>query len=344
MKFKLVQLATLLTFVMAIMMLAPLQKGIGGDPSAHIPSIWINGDPRYLKDGTKNELYGELETPENPGPDLIGTAVDPRGRSFNELCGTYGDESVGCFAWYYRGGKLSDSVAHGKEKTDTTSDRHLTTYKQNIYTIYLNGSAQTTADQALGKLEPGIREAEAIELSAAHESESFQGQGKIWLEIYETDYHVPHYRAGAAGLYNAGEYTGCNTHTADEYYFRPDSESVLKVVVHIESIKEKRTGGINVGGDFKGANANFTHTWDWERGLFNTKGRGYGMEASVGSWWQAYWNPEIKKQKKIAYVTGNVENAELLTVIAVYHKRRSWCPYDSGYSQTPRAYLPHVEK
>ena len=335
MKFKSIQLATLLTFVMAIMMLSPLQEGLGGDPSAHVPSLWINGD-------STSDNYGKLETPADPGTDLIGTAVDPRGKSFNEMCGTNGDESVGCFAWYYRGGKLSDSVGHEKETTDTTSDRHLTTYKQNIYTVYLNGSAQTTANQALGSLDPGISEAEAIELSAAHESESFQGQGKITLEIYKTDYHVPQYRAGgAAGFYNAGEYSGCETRTSDEYYFRPDSESVLKVVVHIENVKEKRAGGIDVGGDFKGANANFTHTWEWEKSWFKTKGRGFGMSASVGGWWTAYWNPVIKVQEKSATVNGYVENAGLATVIAEFDKRNSWCPNDTGYSQTPRAYVPH---
>lgn len=331
MKLRLIQLTGLFAFVMAIMMLVPLDEGVGGDPSAHVPDLWINGD-------ATSDNYGKLETPDNPGPHLIDTAVDPRRKSFNEMCGTNGDESVGGFAWYYRGGKLSDSEGHKKEKEDTTSDEHLNTYKQNVYTIYLNGSAQTSATEASGSLDPGISDPEGIALSAAHETESFKGMGKIDLEIYQTDYHDPKYK------YRNGKfryYVGCDTHTSDEYYFRMKAPKVLKVVVHIEEVTKSRSGSISGGVSAKGASSSFTYEWSWAGKYWKKKGLGFGMKASVGGWSAAYWDPVIKLQKKSATVDGNVEDATLPTLEAEYDKRNSWCPPDSsGHSA---ANVPHVK-
>ena len=64
------------------------------------------------------------------------------------------------------------------------------------------------------------------------------------------------------------------------------------------------------------------------------------MEASVGGWWAAYWNPEIKLQEKSATVYGNVEDAGLPTLKAEFDKRNSWCPPNSMLEQL--YYTPHV--
>ncbi len=337
MKLRLIQLTGLFAFVVAILMLAPPDEGIGGAPSSHVPSIWINGDPA----NSDAPDYGRPKTPDNPGIHLIGEDEDPRGKSFNEMCGTNGEESVSGFAWYYRGGKVSDSDGHQAEhdiddpNVNTNSDTHLTTFKQNIYTLYLNGYASTSANEASGSLDPGISEAESIELSAAHQQEPFHGQGKITLEIEKTDYHIPQYEHT-----HDAYYIGCKTQTSDEYYFRPVSESVIKVIVHIKNVKEKRKGSISGSINAKGASSSFTHEWEWEKGWFWTKGRGFGMKASVGGSWDAFWKPEIKLQKKTAVVNGNIENAGLPTLNAEYAKRKSWCPPDS--SGTSEAYVPHL--
>ena len=327
MKFKLAQLATLLTFVMAILMLSLLDEVKAGDPSAHMPDLWINGD-------STSDNYGKLETPDNPGLHLIGQAEDPRGKSFNEMCGTNGDESVSGFAWYYKGGMMDNPSAHA---ADPNASNHATEHVQTIYTLYLNGSASTSAKEASGSLDPGIEHAESIELPAAHNTRSFKGQGKITLNIKKTDYHVPNLSSGDKSMH----YSGCITHTSDEYYFRPPSESAIKVLVNIENVKEKRTGAINVGGQFKGAGGQFTHSWEWEKSWFKTKGRGFGMRASAGGWWKAYWNPEIKLQEKSAEVNGWVQKAGLPTLKAEFDKRNSWCPPDT-YSTTPPEYIPHL--
>lgn len=254
MKFKLIKLTSLLTFVMAIMMLAPLHEGISGDPSAHMPDLWIDGDP-YLDDGTKNDRYGKYDTPNNPGPHLINTAVDPRERSFNEMCGTNGDESVSGFAWYYKGGMFDDPAAHA---ADPNGPNHGTAHVQTIYELYLNGSASTSANEASGSLDPGISHAESIELPADHSTRSFKGLGKIKLDIYITNYHVPiHTTSGPGG--SEYYYRGCKTHTSDFYYFKPGGWEVIKVLVNIKNVKEKRTGSISAGVESKGASSSFTH-------------------------------------------------------------------------------------
>lgn len=66
------------------------------------------------------------------------------------------------------------------------------------------------------------------------------------------------------------------------------------------------------------------------------------MSASVGGWWQAIWNPEIKLQQKRAEVDGWVREASLPTLIAQYATRKSVCPPDTGYSQTQRVLIPHL--
>ncbi len=329
MKLKLGQLTVLFAFVVTIMMLVPQDKGFSGDLSDHMPDLWINGDPANSNDVD----YGRLRTPDNPGIQLIGGVEDPRGKSFNEMCGTNGDESVSGFAWYYGGGMMDDPSAHA---ADPDGPNHDTAFVQNVYTLYLNGSASTSASEASGSLDPGIRDAEAIELPAAHNTRSFKGQGKITLDIPSLDYHEPRYD-------HNNYYRGCTTKTSKTYYFKPTHESVLKVLVNIENVKEKRTGSINVSGDFKGASSSFTHEWEWEKSWNKQKGRGFGMRASVGGWWEAFNYPVLKLQGKTAKVDGWVQSAGLPTLQAEFDTRNSPCPPNSsGYSSTPSDYVPHV--
>ena len=327
MKLKLIQLTVLFAFVVSIVMLAPPDEGLGRDPSFHVPDLWINSD-------------GDYETPDNPGYDLINKTEDPRGKNFNKVCGSPGDEFVSGLAWYYRGGKLSDSSGHEKEKDPKKKEsrEHISTYKQNVYKIYLDGFAKTSATEASGRLEPGIEHAESIELSTAHSQETFKGQGRITLEIPEMKYHVPQYRYYGFGRFKY--YRGCKTKISDEYYFKPNADSVLKVIVNIENVREKRTGSIMVGGEFKGASSSFIHSWEWEKSWFKTRGRGFGMEASLGGSYRAFWYPEIKLQGKTAEVYGNVEDARLPILNAEYDTKKSWCPPDS--SGTSSDYVPHL--
>ncbi len=331
MKLRLIQLTGLFAFVVVILMLTPPDKGFGGAPLSHLPSKWIN-------------TSGYLSTPDNPGIHLIGKAEDPRGKSFYEICGTNGDESVSGFAWYYRGGKVSDSSGHDDEhdpkykndpNVDTNSDRHLTTYQQNIYVVQLSGSASTSAKKASGSLNPSISNPSVIKLSTAHQQEDFDGQGKITLDIPALYYHVPRY-----DWHN--RYLGCDTEFSETYYFKPTPESDLKAVVHIEEVTETRTGSIDVAGEFKGASSSFTYTWEWKKLFRKRKGRGFGMKASVGGWWAAHLNEELKLQGKTAEVYGNVEEARLPIINAEFDTINSWCPPDNGYSRTQRKYIPHV--
>lgn len=250
--------------------------------------------------------------------------------------------TIGGFAWYYRGGKIDDSTAHKENPNMPNHNKH---FKQNVYKLYLSGYASTSANGASCSLDPGIEHPESIELPASHTTRSFKGQGAITLDIPAIDYHVPKYDY-------SNRYLGCETKTAERYCFIPleieengvvkKEEEVIKVLVNIENVTEKRTGSISVGGAVKGANANFTHTWDWGGTWPKTKGRGYGMSVSVGGWWTAYQNEELKLQGKTAEVYGNIQDATLPTLNAEFDTKNSWCPPDNGYSNTPRKYIPHV--
>ena len=329
MKLKLIQLTGLFAFVVVILMLAPPDKGFGGEPWEHIPDLWINSS-------------GYLSTPDNPGTHLIGKAEDPRNKNFNSMCGSNGDETVSGFAWYYRGGMIDDPSQHVKNPTMPNHNKH---FKQNVYKLYLSGSASTSANGASGSLDPGIKDPESIDLPAAHTTRSFKGQGSITLDIPAIDYHVPKYDY-------SNRYVGCETKTAERHCFIPGEveengvvkkeEEVIKVLVNLKNVSDKRTATISVGGEVKGATANFTHTWEWGGTFFRTRGRGFGMRVSVGGWWTAYQNEELKLQGKTAQVYGKIQDAELPTLNAEFDTKNSWCPPDNGYSQTQRKYIPHV--
>ena len=339
MKLRLIQLTGLFAFVVVILMLTPSDKGFGGAPSSHIPGQWINGDPANSGDSD----YGRLKTPDNPGVHLIGGHWDPRGKSFYEMCGTNGDEYVGSFAWYYEGGRVSNFGAHAEEhdpkynndpNLNTNSNRHLTAFRQNIFTIHLDGYASTSANEASGSLSPSISNKTVIEVPETHDQVQFDGQGKITLEIPKIKYH--------RARYDRYYYRGCEIKTSKEYWSRPN-EIDLYIIVHISHLEEKRAAGIDVGGDFKGAKANFTHTWEWKESRHKIRGRGFGVKASAGGRWDAYWNKELKLQGKTAEVYGNVEGAALPKLSAEFDTINSWCPPDTGYSNTQREYVPHVE-
>ncbi len=329
MKFKLIQLVILLAFVMSVVFMAQTPIGFGGEPSTHQPSIWINPD-------RTSDLYGELETPPNVPirePErsrylnsLIGTDRDPRDKNFTKfICGTNGAEYFNHRAWCYRGGKVSNPKGH---KENPNSRNHTSTYKQQIYTIVLETSASASASGASARLDPKIEEPESLSIESSDDPLPFQGQGKITLDSPALSYH-----AIMVFFYYDSP---CINRKTDEYYWKPAQESEIKILVHRVNVTEKRTGsiGVGVGGSAKGAEASFTHDWKWEwgRSFWNTKGRGFGIKASIGGWWTANSSPEIKLQTKTAKVYGNVDDARHSEITASYWYKKTLCPAGSRYS------------
>ncbi len=318
MKFKMIQFAILMALAISVAFMAQVPNGSGGEPSTHQPSIWINGES------------GGLETP--PGGssnDLIDSERDPRNRSFTKfICGTNGAHYINHRAWCFRGGKMSDPSGHTE---NPNSSNHTATYKQAIYTIILNTTASASDTGASASLDPSIYDPEALSIKTSDDPLIFQGQGKITLDSPKLKYHVH-------------ENYGCTEYTTNEYYWKPADESRIKIVVHRTNVTEKRTGsiGLSAGGSYSGAEANFTHNWEWGRGwsFWNTNGRGFGMEASIGGWWTSECNPNIKLQTKTATVYGSVDDASHEEFTASYYYEKSECPYD--YDGNPQIEIQHV--
>ena len=135
MKFKLIQFATLLAFVMFIVYMVQAHDGLENSDDMHPPDIWINATSGGLESPSEN-----LTDTVQKIRDLVGSEIDPRGKNFSAICGVNGSCCVVGWGWYYRGGKLSLPHAHARILEDgstTGSDA-----RQQVFTIVI----QTTAE------------------------------------------------------------------------------------------------------------------------------------------------------------------------------------------------------
>lgn len=297
MKFKLIQLATLLAFVMSVMYLAQAPDGFSHSGAQH--------DPIFKIDEKGKSVGNE-------------TGDDPRWKSFSEITsGTNGSNGVSARGWAYRPGILNGGTSSMHDPADNT----LVNAKQTIYTITLTGSASASSSNASASLIPGLGDLSAHPVPKPSPSlTSYYGNGRINLNIPELLIHLPQYYET---FYNT--YYSCRELTAREHKFRMDNYAriYIDVRVHTTSKRDKQSltltptteyGSVSYGYESSSTNS------------YNTlRTEAFGIQAKIGNkWWGG--STGINLQGKTAEARGDIGNAQF-TINAAYSRTRdTWCP------------------
>ena len=321
MKFKLIQIAALVIFVMSVVFLAQTPNGYGGpivnseggaivhDASSHDPSFYIDACGYRKENGTD----------------------DPREKWFNEpICGTDRDEYVSEKSWFYRGSGEYSGTHPANPKSKSPGEQ--------IYRIKLEGSATANASHAKGSLSPGLEYMSTL----PRIYDSWDGTGHIHLEITELVYH-----------YKSIYLVSCIELTAKKHEWAPTEDAHIVVTVHPTKYVKTKTSKVYAEGEYAGNGifsgsfgGEYSHSWS-EEVASHLKGFSYGIQADVGyGWWDTYWNPEIKLQKKKAVVSGHIEKTTewegaSVSMTANYAQAgNTWCPYSSDPNHIPES-IPH---
>ena len=325
MKFKLIQIATLVIFVMSVVYMAHIPNGYGGpitdsegnaivhDVSSHNPNFYIDACG-HRKDGATD---------------------DPRGDYFNvDICGVDGDEYVSEKGWYYRGsGEISGS--HGPNTPGHKKPN------EQVYRLNLNGSASAAEYMASGSLSPSLDYMAAL----PREYDSWGGTGHIHLEITELDYHKIIGRSWNPDF--------CVEKTACKHEWKPTDDAEMAVNVHPTEKVETKTSAVygeasaqvnykdygHFSGSFGGS---YSQSWS-EKQTGHLTGISYGIVAHVGVLYDPYnYYPEIKLQAKEAVVSGDIDTYATVSMTANYAQAESTlCPYNTHVNQDPIE-IPHA--
>lgn len=309
MKFKLIQFATLLIFVMSVVYMAPPRDGFGSIGTCHMPAFYVDGNGDNIGKNPTN--------PKIP----VGGDDDPRWKSFSPIvCGTNGSRYVKQEGWYYRPGILNGGTSEHHTEGD-----NLTHARQGVFKLVLTAVASAGSTTAEASLTPSI-DGINVHPTPASKRTSYQGNGKINLHIPELVYHVTMNR----------NYRWCNERTAEEHKLQMDNYANLYLDISVTKFTKRKN--LSVSASDKTGNVSIGYSQDQGEEWEDLRETRYGIEGRVGNtFWTKY--PGIDLQGKSATADGNLDGNCDVNIAASYPKAASsWCPEQSV---TDKKYLPH---
>lgn len=305
MKFKMVQIAILLIFVMSVITLIPQNEVFSTPSNEHDPEFYV-------------DVCGKATD---------GATDDPRWKSFCEICGTNGDRNVYAHGWAFKPGVLDGGDSSSHEPGD-----HLSKAAQLIYKVTIDGSASTSSTKASGSVTPNLTDLHKVPVPKRRITHS--GRGMINLEIPELGFHLPHYLDD--------RYYFCEPFTAGKHEYKMEEYVSIYVDVRVHTVSKRKKSSLSLtptstyGGVEFGYSASSTDQYD------TLRKDPFGIDAEVGKvrWWQSTYG--ISLQKKTADVRGRLVGAAStrFAINALYPRAPDTeCPGDSYL--TEKEEVPH---
>ncbi len=306
MKFKLVQFAILLTFVVSVVYMLPPRDGFGHTGCLHQPAFYV--------DGNGDNIGKDPTDPEEP----VDGDDDPRYKTFSKMiCGPNGARYVKQEGWYYRPGILNGGTSEHHKEGD-----NLTNARQGVFKLVLTAVTSAGTRSAEASLTPSI-DGINVHPTPSGGRTSYQGNGKLNLNIPQLVYHDP------VNTY-WGKYVFCAEWTAQEHKLEMKNYANIYLDITLRKYTKRKNLSLTVSDETGNASASYerSEAEEWQ----DLRETSYGISGKVGNSWLRHYKG-IELQGKSAATEGDLDGECDVDIIATYPKApNTWCPGESFLS------------